>query len=133
MTSAIRSTLLFAAVIAVAGATALGGCAYRQPATQAATVHPSERAAVYQEGRYELMGDGTAASPYYWVWIPNTVAALPAPPPVVGAAPTQRVVTYAQGRYELGGDGSASAPYYWVWVPAGTPTAMLPPPPPLPR
>ena len=43
-------------------------------------VPPSQRVVRYTEGRYELHGDGTSASPYYWVWIP-TGATPPAPPP----------------------------------------------------
>jgi hypothetical protein len=33
----------------------------------------------YPEGRWTLYGDGTAASPHYWVWVP--AGAVPPPPP----------------------------------------------------
>ena len=79
-----------AAVLAttiVAGAT-LGGCVYRRETVPAAApttvvVDPpaNGRVVTYPEGRYELRGDGTAQSPYVWVWIP-TGATPPNPPPL---------------------------------------------------
>jgi len=52
-------------------------------------VQPSQPATTYPEGRYELRGDGTARSPYYWVWIPTGVQSVPPPPPIgtVSSAP----------------------------------------------
>lgn len=47
-------------------------------------VAPAQRVAAYQTGRYELVGQGTAAAPYYWVWIPAGATALPPPPPIPG-------------------------------------------------
>ncbi|HXD96578.1 MAG TPA: hypothetical protein VN646_08550 [Candidatus Acidoferrum sp.] len=41
----------------------------------------------YPEGRYELKGEGSVNSPYYWVWIPAG-ATPPNPPP-----PPRRVQT----------------------------------------
>jgi len=131
------------AAIGVALVTVLGGCVTTEPtpaAAPAAVVVPStERVVTYQSGRYELRGDGSAAAPYYWVWIPSgaVVTTLPpvpqaplvATPPVV-VAPAQRVAAYQTGRYELVGQGTATSPYYWVWVPTGA--TALPPPPPLP-
>jgi hypothetical protein len=74
-------------LLALGGATILSGCAHREPAvvvpaTPTVVVAPvtSERVVTYPEGRYELRGDGTGASPYYWVWIPRG-AAPPSPPP----------------------------------------------------
>jgi hypothetical protein len=32
-------------------------------------------------GQYQLYGSGTAASPYYWVWVPSG-ATVPPPPPL---------------------------------------------------
>lgn len=138
------------------GTAALGGCVTAQepvPTVSSSTVvvssaAPVQRAYTYREGRYELRGDGTTASPYYWVWIPAgaTVATVPAPPVVVqqevvpsASPPTlvvtpaapQRLYAYPQGRYELRGDGTAFSPYYWVWIPTGA--TVVPPPPPLPR
>jgi hypothetical protein len=81
----------------------------------------------HPEGRYQLIGDGTATSPYYWVWVPKGASAVPAPPIPVPAVPAtvivptapERVVAHQQGQYKLYGDGSTVNPYYWVWVPAG--------------
>src|SRR5207247_275936 len=98
------------------------------------------RIVTYSGGRYELRGDGSAAAPYYWVWIPSGAVTMALPPlpqtPVVMAppvivAPAQRVATYQTGRYELMGKGTADSPYYWVWFPTGS--AAAPPPPELPR
>jgi hypothetical protein len=79
-------------------AVALGGCAYRErtvavPAASpptAVVVAPSaaERVVTYPEGRYELRGDGTAVSPFYWVWIPAG-ATPPTPPPLPRRPQTQ--------------------------------------------
>jgi hypothetical protein len=78
-------------LLALSGAAALGGCVYRErvvqpaasPATTVVVAAPNERVVTYPEGRYELRGDGTTSSPYYWVWIPTgyTPAHNPPPPP----------------------------------------------------
>ena len=44
---------------------------------------------MYPEGRYELRGDGNAASPYHWVWIPT--GATPPNPPAVPATTASAV------------------------------------------
>lgn len=77
-----------ALVLTVVGAALLGGCVYRRevavpvssaPATVVVTQPaPASRVVTYPEGRDELYGEGTAASPYYWVWIPT--GATPKPP-----------------------------------------------------
>jgi hypothetical protein len=150
-----KSQIVAMALLGVGAVSALGGCvAAREPVPATAgspTVvissgAPAQRVYTYREGRYELRGEGTSASPYYWVWIPAgaTVTTLP-PPPVVphevvpsaspatlsGSPSTQRVYTYPQGRYELRGDGTAASPHHFVWIPAGV--TVVPPPPPLPR
>jgi hypothetical protein len=75
---------------AVASAVLLTGCVYRRetiPAAAPTTVvvpSPSttvQRVYTYPEGRYQLYGNGTSDSPYYWVWIP-TGAVAPTPPPL---------------------------------------------------
>lgn len=38
-------------------------------------------AAAASEGRYQLYGDGTSASPYYYVWVPAGATVLAPPPP----------------------------------------------------
>jgi hypothetical protein len=45
---------------------------------------PAQRTVTYPEGRYELRGDGTAASPYFWVWLPagTQPGTIPPPPPL---------------------------------------------------
>jgi len=108
---------------------ALAGCAVQDPTypptTGAVLGGSTPRTVEYPAGRYQLYGDGSNASPYYWVWIPAGTNP-PSPPPL----PPGRVATVAtEGRYQLYGDGSSASPYYWVWVPAGT-TVVPPPPPP---
>jgi len=106
---------------------ALGGCVTPDstyPTTQGATVG-APTTVDYPGGRYQLYGDGTVASPHYWVWIPAGTTP-PTPPPLPPARFASRAT---EGHYQLYGDGSSAAPYYWVWVPAGT-TVMTPPPPP---
>jgi hypothetical protein len=108
---------------------ALAGCTTTQetvPSSPGAVLGASSPTAVdYPGGRYQLYGDGTAASPHYWVWIP--AGATPPPPPPL---PSTRVATaVSQGRYQLYGNGTSASPYYWVWVPAGA-TVVAPPPPP---
>ncbi len=44
---------------------------------------PSNRVVTYPEGRYELYGDGTTRTPYYWVWIPSGSTTTPPPPPAI--------------------------------------------------
>ncbi len=72
------------------GAALLGGCIYRHeekvvpaasPATTVVVTPGSDRVVTYREGRWELRGNGTASSPYYWVWIP-TGSTPPNPPPL---------------------------------------------------
>ena len=91
-----KSQLLSNALLVVSGVATLSGCAYREPvvvpaasAPTAVVVAPpaSERVVTYPEGRYELRGEGTVNSPYYWVWIPAG-ATPPNPPP-----PPRRVQT----------------------------------------
>lgn len=97
------------------------------PAAPAAVPATPDRV-VYQEGRWQLYGDGRT-TPYYWVWIPTgaTLTGTPSPPvrPMNGA--TSRVITYPEGRWQLYGDGRTTQ-YYWVWIPAG----VTPPTPPIP-
>ena len=77
-------------------AVALGGCVYSEPTTTvpsaspptAVVVAPNERIVTYPEGRYELRGDGTSLSPYYWVWVPAG-ATPPNPPPLPRRPQTQ--------------------------------------------
>lgn len=85
---------------------------------------------VYQDGRWQLYGDGRT-TPYYWVWIPtgSSLTANPVPPPrpTTVASRANTVITYPEGRWQLYGDGRNSQ-YYWVWIPTG----VTPPNPPLP-
>jgi len=127
---------------------ASGGCAYESERTaQAPTAvvgtstpvvvtqtSATPRVVTYRDGRWELRGDGSTSSPYYWVWVPTggvTVAATPpAIPQAVLTAPTSstpQVVTTSDGRWQLHGDGSTARPYIWVWTPRG----VDPPYPPL--
>lgn len=84
-----KTRLLATSLLALSGAAALGGCVYRErvvqpaasPATTVVVAAPNDRVVTYPEGRYELRGDGTTSSPYYWVWIPNGSNPVNAPPP----------------------------------------------------
>src|SRR5258705_11475655 len=73
-------------------ATTMGGCIYSStekervvqspappPTTTVITQAPSDRVVTYPEGRWTMYGDGTTASPNYWVWVP--AGATPPPPP----------------------------------------------------
>jgi len=122
---------------------ALGGPVGSAAAQSAPVVviQPAQRVIAYAQGRFELHGDGTPTSPYYWVWFPTGSQAAPTPPasPVMigGSARMvlgidQRIFTYPEGRYELHGEGTPTSPFYWAWIPAGTPTVSLPPVPPFP-
>jgi hypothetical protein len=110
------------------------------PAPPALPVVTAQRAGQrvysYPHGQYELHGDGTAANPYYWVWIPTGVTSVPASPPapsIVIGQMGQREYAYPEGRYELRGDGTAGNPYYWAWIPVGAASAaLMPAPPPAP-
>ena len=84
---------------------------------------------VYQEGRWQLFGDGRNTA-YYWVWVPagSNLTATPVPPARPSGVPARSVVTYPEGRWQLYGDGRNSQ-YYWVWIPSG----LTPPAPPLPQ
>jgi hypothetical protein len=79
-------------------ASGLAGCFYSTketketvrpiPNSTVVVTQPRERVYTYPDGRYELRGDGTASSPYYWVWIPAGVQVVPNPPPVPPLPPS---------------------------------------------
>jgi hypothetical protein len=79
------------ALLLVVGTSGLAGCYYSRevvkedkPVPSSVVVAPQSVQHVYSypEGRYELHGDGTASSPYYWVWVPSGVTSVPLPPPL---------------------------------------------------
>src|SRR5712691_10320299 len=108
----------------------LGACVTSEPEVKAVAV-PASQTVSYPGGQYKLYGSGTAASPYYWVWIPTgAVVSTPPVPPALPGSPVTQTVAYPAGQYQLYGSGTAASPYYWVWVRTG---ATVPPPPPLPR
>ena len=93
-----KTRVIATSLLALSGAMVLGGCTYREravvPAASPSTtvvVAPSaaDRIVTYPEGRYELRGDGTVNSPYYWVWIPSGVTSVPNPPPLPRVPQTQ--------------------------------------------
>ena len=47
----------------------------------AQVVMPTDRVVATADGRWQLYGEGSTASPYYWVWVPNG-STPPAPPPL---------------------------------------------------
>jgi len=65
----------------------LGGCIYSSTEKERVVTTPappvvaqsSERVVTHPEGRWQLHGDGTTATPHYWVWVP--VGSAPPPPP----------------------------------------------------
>ena len=96
-----------ALTLASLGLVALSGCATPPPQTTTVpattvpvvTTYPAYPAAspttiivpsaapqrvTYPEGAYELYGNGSAGSPYYWVWIPRgtQLPLIPPPPPL---------------------------------------------------
>jgi hypothetical protein len=68
-------------------ALSLAGCIYSSSEKEKVVAAPAppvvaqsaERVVTYPEGRWQLHGDGTTASPYYWVWVP--AGSSPPPPP----------------------------------------------------
>jgi hypothetical protein len=92
--SAMKTRMLATCLLALSGAMVMGGCIYREKVVPAAspaaspattvvvTPRATDRVVSYPEGRYELRGDGTVTSPYYWVWIPAGAASVPNPPPL---------------------------------------------------
>ena len=92
MTKGAQHVVMKTAIAAIAGAVLMTGCVYRRETVPAAApttvvVPPAastttvQRVYTYPEGRYQLYGNGTVDSPYYWVWIP-TGAVAPTPPPL---------------------------------------------------
>jgi hypothetical protein len=85
-----NTRVIATSLLALSGAIAMGGCVYREktvPAASPATTvvvspAPGSRVVSYPEGRYELYGEGTTGSPYYWVWIPAGSTSVPNPPPL---------------------------------------------------
>jgi hypothetical protein len=93
-----KTRVIATSLLALSGAIVLGGCTYREravvPSASPSTtvvVAPSaaDRVVTYPEGRYELRGDGTVNSPYYWVWIPAGTTSVPNPPPLPRVPQTQ--------------------------------------------
>jgi len=54
------------------------------PRSTVVVAPPTQRVYTYPQGQYLLRGEGTPASPYYWVWVPSgtQVTALPPLPPI---------------------------------------------------
>lgn len=71
-------------------ATTMGGCIYSSTEKERVVQTPSsppvvaqvpaDRVVTYPEGRWTLYGDGSSASPHYWVWVPAGAAPPPPPP-----------------------------------------------------
>ncbi len=79
----LTATLLLATTVGLAG------CFYSSKETEKVTPAPTtvvvqapQRVVTYPEGRYELHGNGTGNSPYYWVWIPVNAGSVPPAPPL---------------------------------------------------
>ncbi len=80
----LKRPVICAAVLLLAGAGGLGGCAYYgQTPAVAQGGQTAQRVYTYANGRYEFHGDGTASRPYYWVWVAGSVSvAVPPPTPL---------------------------------------------------
>lgn len=66
----------------VSGCTAAAPSASPQPAAlPASAITPDQRVVAYPNGRWLLYGEGTAAAPYTWVWIPAGATPPPAAAP----------------------------------------------------
>lgn len=63
----------------------LGGCTAAQegtsPPVTGAVLGGSSYTVEYPGSRDQLYGEGTTASPYYWVWVPAGTTVIPPPPP----------------------------------------------------
>ena len=69
------------------------------PAAAAATgVAGQTDRVMYQEGRWQLFGDGRN-TPCYWVWVPagSNLTGTPVPPARPSGVPARSVVTYPEG------------------------------------
>ncbi len=83
-----RSPAALAIMLLLGGASGLAGCVYTSKETEQVSAppptivvaQPAQRIYTHPEGRYELHGDGTSGSPYYWVWIPAGTQSVPPPP-----------------------------------------------------
>ena len=83
----IRTTTRFGFLVGTGTLVALtlGGCIYSSTEKERVVTAPpavaqsTERVVTYREGRWQLHGDGTSASPHYWVWVP--AGSSPPPPP----------------------------------------------------
>jgi hypothetical protein len=94
-----KTRVLATSLLALSSVVAMGGCVYREKVVPAASPStavivspaPADRVVTYPEGRYELRGDGTVNSPYYWVWIPaGTVSTSIPNPPALPRSPQAR-------------------------------------------
>ena len=94
-----KSRVLATSLLALSSAGLMSGCIYREKAVVAPAASPpttvvvapsaADRIVAYPEGRYELYGNGTVTSPYYWVWIPAGSTTVPMPPPLPRVPQTQ--------------------------------------------
>ncbi len=89
-----KRPVALAAVLLVCTGVLTGCFSYTSKETTRATpgstvvVHQPQRVFTYPDGRYELHGDGTASTPYYWVWVPSGVQGVPNPPPLPPLPPS---------------------------------------------
>ena len=76
------------ALTVVVVATGVGGCIYSSTEKERVVTAPAppvaqagtDRVVTYPEGRWTLYGNGTTASPHYWVWVPAGTSPPPPPP-----------------------------------------------------
>jgi hypothetical protein len=75
-----KSRILRVVVPAIVVVGLLGGCTYQGPEMRGAVLG-ADRTVEYPNGRWQLNGDGSSASPYYYVWLPGGSTTYPPPPP----------------------------------------------------
>ena len=77
-----RVTAMMLLAVGAAGCTTARVERPTQPAAlPSATIASDQRVLAYPHGRWLLYGDGRAASPYAWIWVPTGATPPPAAPP----------------------------------------------------
>ena len=74
-------TLMLAILVSGCTTTRTASPTPEPAALPAVTIAPDQRVVAYPHGRWLLYGDGTAGSPYSWVWVPTGATPPPPAPP----------------------------------------------------
>src|SRR5260370_8953692 len=76
----VGAALALVAMLA-SGCTVAGATAPAPAALPTSAITSDQRVVAYPHGRWLLYGDGSAASPFPWVWIPTGATPPPPAPP----------------------------------------------------